>query len=478
MTVYVAHVGRNGLAELCACGCRHRSYEVLCLARVEVERARDAVLEKSEVEAHVPRVGGLPLEVRHVSLRSVSLYPCAVDESLRTRSTVCVDRQVVVVAAYLLLTRNAVRSAQLEVAQHFVLLQELLVAHRPAQADRREGAPTVVASEARAAVATHCSRQQITSVERVVHTTVVREQRVAVVLSLMCLQLVARDVVFGRLGCGRLPVLVVVTDCSVYVALRSLEVMAVVGIHGEQVVLLLLRTVVVAVAAVEVVGCSIVGNYGVTLALSHVRSHGSVHLHVGEEVQLVVYIEVADESSHGAACVVHVDKSARVALSCRRVDRIAACVERLGVSAQLVRARAHGQGGVERSSSPDSVAVVERVLGDRALSVERQLQMVVEETRVEHQAARETLRLVAADDAVLVGVAQRGAERQTLHDVAREREVVVCRERRAVDLVEPVGVRRTEQRLLRVGALRVNDRAELVGAQYVYHLCTGLYCVG
>ena len=195
-------------------------------------------------------------------------------------------------------------------------------------------------------------------------------------------------------------------------------------------------------------------------------------------MQLVVDVEVADESSHGAASVVHVDKSARVALSCRRVDRIAACVERLGVSAQLVRARAHGQGGVERSSSPDSVAVVERVLGDRALSVERQLQMVVEETRVEHQAARETLRLVAADDAVLVGVAQRSAERQTLHDVAREREVVVCRERRAVDLVEPVGVRRAEQRLLRIGALRVNDRTELVGAQYVYHLCTGLYCVG
>ena len=300
----------------------------------------------------------------------------------------------------------------------------------------------------------------------------------AVVLSLMCLQLVAGDVVFGRLGRSRLPVLVVVADGSVDVALRSLEVMAVVGIYGEQVVLLLLRTVVVAVAAVEVVGRSIVGNYGVTLALSHVSTRRSVQLHVGEEMQLVVDVEVADESSHGAASVVHVDKSARVALSCRRVDRIAACVERLGVSAQLVRARAHGQGGVERSSSPDSVAVVERVLGDRALSVERQLQMVVEETRVEHQTARETLRLVAADDAVLVGVAQRSAERQTLHDVAREREVVVCRERRAVDLVEPVGVRRAEQRLLRIGALRVNDRTELVGAQYVYHLCTGLYCVG
>ena len=478
MTVHVTHVGRYGLAELCACGCRHGSYEVLRLARVEIERTRDAVLEKSEVEAHVPRVGGLPLEVRHVSLRSVSLYPCTVDESLRTRSTVCVDRQVVVVAAHLLLTRNAVRSAQLEVAQHLVLLQELLVANGPAQTYRREGAPTVVASEARAAVATHCSRQQIASVERVVHTTVVGEQRVAVVFCLMCLQLVAGDVVFGRLGCGRLPVLVVVTDCCVYVALCSLEVMTVVGVYGEQVVLLLLRTVVVVVAAVEVVGCSIVGNYGVTLALCHVGSRRSVQLHVGEEVQLVVYIEVTDESSHGAACVVHVDKSARVALSCRRVDRIAACVERFGVSAQLVRARTHGQGGVERCGSPDSVAVVECVLGDRALGVERQLQMVVEEARVEHQTAREALRLVAAYYAVLVGVAQRSAERQTLHDVAREREVVVCRERRAVNLVEPVGVSRTEQRLLRIGAVSVDDRAELVGAQYVYHLCTGLYCVG
>ena len=75
VAVHVAHIGGDGLAELRTCCCRNRCDKVLGLAGVEVERARDAVVDESEVEAHVPRVGGLPFKVRHVSLRTVSLYP-------------------------------------------------------------------------------------------------------------------------------------------------------------------------------------------------------------------------------------------------------------------------------------------------------------------------------------------------------------------------------------------------------------------
>ena len=138
----------------------------------------------------------------------------------------------------------------------------------------------------------------------------------------------------------------------------------------------------------------------------------------------------------------------------------------------------YGQSGVERSGSPNGAAVVESVLCERAFGVESELQVVVEEAWVEHDAAGESLRLVAADNTVLVGIAYRSAEGQTLYDVARHRKVVVGRECGAIDFVKPVGIGAAQQSLLGIGAMRIDNRAELFGTQYVHHLGACLHGIG
>ena len=215
-----------------------------------------------------------------------------------------------------------------------------------------------------------------------------------------------------------------------------------------------------------------------SFALSHVGADRCVQLDIGEKVELVVNVEVADETLHVAASVVHVNESARIALSGFRVDRIAAGIERLSIASQLVRTRVYGQSGVERSGSPNGAAVVESVLCERAFGVESELQVVVEEAWVEHDAAGESLRLVAADYTVLVGIAYRSAEGQTLYDVARQRKVVVGRECGAIDFVKPVGIGVAQQSLLGIGAMRIDNRAELFGTQYVHHLGACLHGIG
>ena len=122
MAVHIAHVGGNGLAELCAGCCRNGGDEVFGLASIEVERTRDAVVEESEVETCVPRIGSLPFKVRDVSFGSVGVDPAAVDVGFGTCSAVSVNGQIVVVAAYLLLTGHTVRCTELKIAEHLVVL--------------------------------------------------------------------------------------------------------------------------------------------------------------------------------------------------------------------------------------------------------------------------------------------------------------------------------------------------------------------
>ena len=73
----------------------------------------------------------------------------------------------------------------------------------------------------------------------------------AIVLSLVGLELRASHVILHSFWLCRLPVLVVVTYGSVHIALCLFKVVAVIGVNCEQIVHLLLRTIVVVVASVE-----------------------------------------------------------------------------------------------------------------------------------------------------------------------------------------------------------------------------------
>ena len=136
-----------------------------------------------------------------------------------------------------------------------------------------------------------------------------------IVLCLVGFELRACHVILYCLWRCRLPILIIVTYCSVDIALCLLEVVAIVGVNGKQIVLLLLRTVVVIVSAIKVVGCRIIGYACVSLAFCHVGAYCCMQLYIWKEVELVVNIKVAYKSLHIAASIIHVDKSTWVALS-------------------------------------------------------------------------------------------------------------------------------------------------------------------
>ena len=165
LAIHITHVGQDSLREVgTGCG-RNGSQEVLGLTGIEIERTTEATAQESEIDTEVPRGGGLPLQVLHVCLRTVSHDVVAIDESLGTCHTGGIDWQVVVVADTILLTCHTIAGTELQVADHLAVLQPRLLCQGPAQGYRWESTPAVILGEAGRSISTNCSRQEVLSIK-------------------------------------------------------------------------------------------------------------------------------------------------------------------------------------------------------------------------------------------------------------------------------------------------------------------------
>ena len=174
-----------------------------------------------------------------------------------------------------------------------------------------------------------------------------------------------------------LPVLVVVTDGGIDVALDLLEILAVVGIDRQQAVHVLLWPVAVVQTARSIVRGGSSRNIGGAFSSRQVDAHRGMQFQVGQEVELVVYVKRGDESCHRTFRIVLVSQSFGVANG--SVGGLSVRVNSLVVSAKSLIVHIDGNGGVESGCGPDGTTVVELVAVPCAFGIEGQPQVVVEQ---------------------------------------------------------------------------------------------------
>ena len=113
--VDVAHVFEHQLVEVRARRNGNCRQKVFSLARIVVRREGDPVVKQSQIEAVVPRLGRLPLQLGVVGLGTVGIDGVPAELVLGTVEPRRVDGDVAVVRNAVLLARHAVRYAELDV---------------------------------------------------------------------------------------------------------------------------------------------------------------------------------------------------------------------------------------------------------------------------------------------------------------------------------------------------------------------------
>ncbi len=139
----------------------------ILLAAVEiVERTIEAVVEHREVQAHVPVLTFLPMQVRIDVFRRapyLEIFPIIVIIAEACHS---VERQV---AAKILITRHTVVGADFKIVYPLRPLHELLFRNAPPGRNRREVTPLVIGTEFRRTLMAQRRRQKIFTVEIIAH---------------------------------------------------------------------------------------------------------------------------------------------------------------------------------------------------------------------------------------------------------------------------------------------------------------------
>ena len=273
-----------------------------------------------------------------------------------------------VVGDAVLLTRDAVRDSKLQVVDGVgQRLKKFLLGNIVCQCHRREGAPLLAVGEAAGAVAAYGGREHVAVHQGVVHAAVVREQRMALVDSGYSVVYLAgsRGVVGVILRHGFLPILIVVAGGEID-GMRhiALYLLVIVGIDGQQSVVELLGAVFLTAAALVVGREGSGGRVVAALASRQIEGARGVQADVGEEVQLVVYVKIADEAPGVGflnLCLQDADGIFR-----RSRNRGAVVIGRAVVAEE---AAVHGRIGV-----PYGGIVNGRAFADKAVFVERTLQ--------------------------------------------------------------------------------------------------------
>ena len=184
----VAEVDVADVREVGTCGIVGPYEQVGRLAAVPVEATVDAVVEESEVDADVPCVGFLPLQVSIVLLGICYLYvvgsTVGVDADgigVRLVGEDVVDGEIgEVVAAKVLLAGDTVLGAELEFAQHAACaFHEVFLKYLPAEGHGGECAPAVVLAEARRTVPAHGGCEEVAVLQGVVDTAEERHELIA-----------------------------------------------------------------------------------------------------------------------------------------------------------------------------------------------------------------------------------------------------------------------------------------------------------
>ena len=128
----------------------------------------------------------------------------------------------------------------------------------------------------------------------------------------------------------------------------------------------------------------------------------------------------------------------------------------------------YGLGGVHTYSLTDGTAFIIVVVGIHELTVDVELQVILEERRVQGRADSGTTETGSPDDTILISVAYAETVRH-VGQTTGNGDVMVCAECRTVDLFLPIGVGIAQQGCsVRAYAIIISDEITiLVGIKYI-----------
>ena len=150
-------------------------------AGIVVESEVDAAVEL-KLQAGIQLCGAFPLQLR-IAHRLIIAEQRLGAVGIVGIACTCAKFRKRAVVADLLVAGHAPRSTHLQVGDGVVVLEEVLVAHTPAKADRWEGTELVVIAKARRTVETHGGSEQILVGIVVGSTCRPRDEAVAVIVA-------------------------------------------------------------------------------------------------------------------------------------------------------------------------------------------------------------------------------------------------------------------------------------------------------
>ena len=151
--------------------------QVATTVDIELGRNGNALFQETEVETHVERLVGLPLQVFiRNDTRSITRH-----QSIAHGSKHGTEQCQTVIAAYAVVSCQTVTDAELQVGEDIELLDEFLLTQTPGGRYGRENAPLVVGTELGRAVGTQSSTQQVLVLIVIVDTGEEREQVIIIV---------------------------------------------------------------------------------------------------------------------------------------------------------------------------------------------------------------------------------------------------------------------------------------------------------
>ena len=300
--------------------------KVAGLLLVEVERTRETPLDEAVVKTYVVGSRLLPVDVRIVGSWAQHIVVLVAELIRRRIRAERVEGEVGVVPDTILLTRDTVAETELEVIDPRDILEEVLLIHTPSQRQSGEDTPAVLPAEARRAVGTHCSGEEVAVHEAVVQTAVEGHQRILWVVVLVDGSRHERLVVgvVRRVVDEGLPVLIGVPCHDVDTALQRAKLLDVVRVEVEEEAALALVVSIVRTALIDVgLACllegvalpsegGVLGDDDRTLTRSVVVAEVHVELQLGEEVELIVDLQIADRAEDITDILLLIEESDRV----------------------------------------------------------------------------------------------------------------------------------------------------------------------
>ena len=156
LVAQTSHIGVYLVRKVGPCRNRNTTNQIVRLAIIVIQRSRNAIIQKSEIDTGIPRRSLLPFNIGVIAVRTYRIIILVAERIGCRRITDRKQRHIrEITVANVLLSRNTIAQPQLQFAhKRSRPFHKRLVDNFPPQRNGRECAPTVIFRKARCRIAT------------------------------------------------------------------------------------------------------------------------------------------------------------------------------------------------------------------------------------------------------------------------------------------------------------------------------------